>query len=64
MAPHRTFPPVGPYWKINDLRVQTFLFSLMCDGAVMPLRGTTSYVNGEIYKAALLKTRHQCTPRR
>jgi len=25
----------------------------ICDKAVMPLRGTTSHVNGEIYKAAI-----------
>ena len=44
------------YWKINDLRVQTFLFSVICDRAAMSRGDTTSYVNGncaaEIYKAA------------
>jgi hypothetical protein len=44
-------------WKINGLRVATFLFSVICDRAVMSPGDTTTYVNGdgaaEIYKAAL-----------
>jgi hypothetical protein len=30
------------YWKINDLRVQTFLFSVICDiyGPARDVKGT------------------------
>ena len=50
--------------KINDLPVKTFLFSIICDRAIMPPRGTTMYVNGdgiaEIYKAAALTSQAPC----
>jgi hypothetical protein len=40
------------YWKIKDLRVQTFLFSVICDRTLM-LPGSTTTHENRIYKAAL-----------
>jgi hypothetical protein len=48
------------YRKINDLRDQTFLFSVMCDRTLMLPGSTTTHENGRyatvIYKAALFFT--------
>src|SRR5262245_52789352 len=41
-----------PCRKINDLRVSTFLFSVICDRTLMLPGSTTTHENG-IYKATL-----------
>ena len=43
------------YRKTNDLRDQTFLFSVMCDRTLMLPGNTTTHEN-RIYKAALFFT--------
>ena len=42
------------YWKINDFRVQTFLFSGICDRTLM-LPGSTTTHENRIYKAGSLQ---------